>query len=112
MFESPDPSKPTTSADHHRDLRRLLSPSAQSSRDREQTDRAPDVPARGWSHPMPKRTRRNAELLLSGSRVNCHFQCQPSFLVATQPPKWWVEGSNLRRWHFELSLLRYVPTEV
>src|ERR1022692_3040842 len=66
----------------------------------------------GGPHPLPQRTGRNAQLLLSGSRVNYHFQGQPSFLVATQPPKWWVEESNFQKWHFELSLLRYVPTEV
>src|ERR1017187_6796927 len=80
VFESPDLPKPTASADRHRDLRQLLSPAAQSSRDREQTDRAADVPARGGSHPLPKRTRRNAQLLLSGSRVNHIFSRSAEFL--------------------------------
>src|ERR1022692_3625445 len=75
--------KPTTAADHHLDLHQLLSPAAQSSRDREQADRAPDVPARGGSHPMPKRTRRNAQLLLSSSRVNHNFSMSAEFFGST-----------------------------
>src|ERR1017187_331036 len=69
----PDLPERTTSADHPRDLRGLLSPAAQSSRNPEQTDRAADVLPQGGPHPLPQRTGRNAQLLLSGSRVNHHF---------------------------------------
>src|ERR1022692_2945605 len=44
---------------------------------------AADVSARRGSHPMPKRTRRNAELLLSGSRVNHSFSRAAEFFGST-----------------------------
>src|SRR6266542_6138544 len=70
--------------DHHLDLQRLLSSPAQSSRDREQTHRATGLLTRSRAHPMPKRTRRNAQLLLSGSSMTRRFLSSAKFSGMTR----------------------------
>src|ERR1017187_5471599 len=44
---------------------------------------AADVLPQGGPHPLSQPTGRNAQLLPPRSRVNYHFQGQPSFLVVT-----------------------------
>jgi len=54
---------------HPLDLHRILSPTAQSSRDRETTHRPAGVSAQSGPHPLRKATRRDAELPLPGGGV-------------------------------------------
>src|ERR1035438_2365311 len=49
----------------------------------QQTDRAADVLPQGGPHPLSQRTGRNAQLLLSRSRVNYHFPWSVEFLGST-----------------------------